>query len=102
MQLDEAVTWRRADGWVHRVLTGKVLLAAPSDRQRELVGATSIVWIALDEPATLDLAVARIADALGSEAADPALLASALEQLVAAGVVVPVRGEPDGISAVRS
>ncbi len=87
-EFDEATGWRRAHGWVHRVFPGRVVLAAPGERQRDLVGAASVLWVSLDEPATVAEIVERIDDALGVGAVDPAVLRAAMEGLAEAGLIV--------------
>ncbi len=84
--IDEAITWRRADGWVHRILTGKVVLAAAGAEYRELSGGASVVWIVLDEPGTVGDIGDRVADALGSTVEDDQLR-DAVQQMSDAGLI---------------
>ena len=85
----EEVVWRRGSGWVHRVLTGAVVVGAAEQGTRMLGGLAAGVWLALDEPGSEAKVLDRMC-ALGAragEAADEAEVHRALTMLMDAGVI---------------
>ena len=42
--------WRRRPEWVHRVVMGDAMLAAPGGERRTLQGLAAAIWVVLDEP----------------------------------------------------
>ena len=54
MQVSGVVMWRRRPEWVHRVVMGDAMLAAPGGERRTLQGLAAAIWVVLDEPLTVE------------------------------------------------
>ena len=81
-------TFERAPGWVWRVSGGSVLVMGPGAAAHQLEAAASLLWSALDEPATVSDLVERSAGRWDGATADPSeLAAAAMTELVRAGMV---------------
>ena len=79
--------WRRRSEWVHRVVRGDAMLAAPGGERRTLQGLAAAVWAVLEEPMTVEQIVADLKD-LGDVPDDvDALVRSAFELLAEHGVL---------------
>lgn len=46
--------WARRPEWVHRVVMGDAMLAAPRGERRTLQGLAAAIWVVLDEPLTVE------------------------------------------------
>ncbi len=54
MQASGVVMWARRPEWVHRVVMGDAMLAAPGGERRTLQGLAAAIWVVLDEPLTVE------------------------------------------------
>lgn len=76
-------TYERVARVVWRQGADRVLVARLDGDSAELVGAAALLWLALDEPRTLDMLAAELAEfGVGRE-----LLGRGLEQLLDAGLL---------------
>ena len=49
-----AARWARRSEWVHRVVMGDAMLAAPGGERRTLQGLAAAIWVVLEEPLTVE------------------------------------------------
>lgn len=82
-----AAVWRRADGWVFRVLPGRVMLARTGGKHRTVAGSAAVAWTALDVPATTSEVWERIVDVFHDVGIEPEDVGEAIDVLVECGVV---------------
>jgi len=73
--------YERQPSWVHRTVCGDVMLLRGGEA-RTLQGLAAVVWIVLDEPATVDDVVTRIRDLSPDLPIDAAMVLEALGLLV--------------------
>ncbi len=79
--------WARRPEWVHRVVMGDAMLAAPRGERRTLQGLAAAIWVVLDEPLTVEELTDELR-ALGDGAPlAPAVVVEALELMEGHGVV---------------
>ena len=79
--------WRRASGWVDRVVEGKVLVAAAGGRSWDLVGLSSMLWIVADRPGSVDELAARISAADVGEPLEVTDIRATLTEMERLGLV---------------
>lgn len=91
----------RAQRVVWRVLRDRVMVhrvdASPDSASTDLIGPVALVWLALDEPASM----AEVTTRLAEESVEVADVEAELGRLVAAGLVLERDSEPGGREAIE-
>lgn len=82
-----AKTYARAGDVVWRIGPDRVLVRKVGHEGLDLVGAAAMIWLALDEPRTLDAIDAELADAIAGSTGDVVDVEGTLAPLVAGGLV---------------
>jgi len=84
--------WARRPEWVHRVVMGDAMLAAPRGERRTLQGLAAAIWVVLDEPLTVEELADEIRDLAAGIVPDPDTIAEALQLMEDHGVVEQLEG----------
>jgi len=92
VQVSGVVMWRRRPEWVHRVVMGDAMLAAPGGERRTLQGLAAAIWVVLDEPLTVEELTEDLRMLGDGTAPDPAVMVEALELMEHHGVVEQLDG----------
>ena len=86
----DELLWRRDPRWLHRLVPGSALLAAPGGHQRSLGGAAVAVWVVLEAPGT-DREIAERVNSLWPEnEISLPMVDQALHTMHEVGVIEPV------------
>lgn len=92
MQVSGVVMWARRSEWVHRVVMGDAMLAAPGGERRTLQGLAAAIWVGLEEPLTVEELTDELRSLGDGTAPDPDTVAEALQLMEDHGVVEQLEG----------
>ncbi len=84
--------WARRPEWVHRVVMGDAMLAAPRGERRTLQGLAAAIWVVLDEPLTVEELTDELRDLTDGVEPDHDAIDEALRLMEDHGVIERVEG----------
>jgi len=87
--------WARRGEWVHRVVMGDAMLAAPGGKRRTLQGLAAAIWVVLEEPLTVEELAEELRDLADGVEPDHDTVAEALQLMEDHGVI----GQSEGRSS---